>query len=698
MPEYPSKNKEKEDSKSHALLKMKNEIAIADKYWEDNFKDIWETNVRYAAGDQYEKLQVYEEKIVTNYVHRNNEATLPELINRDIDIIITPRRSQFYEASKRVRGAAYYFWEDEELGIYDRCDEAAKDLVDIGMGVVKTTYLFEDRDVDIEEEVEEDRPIIKQGKKLIKKMKGEDGEPTRKIVKKEKLVLEDRILIETIDPASIRIPFGYDGRNGLRGAPFIAQQREWFHEDFEALVGEENISKFTPVQIKMKKKTPTGSRAGRDFLNSKEAKLYRGWEVWKKNKYAKNGYTVCIVDENFKEYIKEPASSPYSFGQPFKVARDKTERGEFYPKGRTAYYKDNQDEYNMETSMLMSFAKKALPKFGYDNEFITEKDAQRIANGEELSLIGFEGLKGRQLAEVFQQLSNAQIPREILLARSAAREHIDEIPGITNTFAGGGVDEQKRASLGVLQDRGSSRRLTKIQDEIDALVGGVMKNIIIIAQEFLDKDIFVNITGGKGEEMEVVTPNQIKGDYAVTARVRRSVDTQEVINLLTLLNGMPESRQPDLVTGEKLNILKLVKVIIDDSPRLRKIPGIIQVAGDPDDENKRMMKGDIVKPRKGEDHMLHIAKHIEALKEAENKKVDPQIKSILQSHLEETFTLLQSELATQMQGFVGGQDQGQGGETQPIAPRGVASQSSPGGQTDINQGVETLQTNPPAQQ
>jgi len=682
---YEGKAKEKELEKK-LLQELQAEVSIADSYWEHNFKKKWDMNSKYVAGDQYEKLAGYDDQIVTNYVLRNNEAVFPELINKNIDITVEPRRSQFFEASKRVRGAMYYIWEDEEFGVYDRCEEAVKDMVDISMGVVKTTYLFEDEEITTEKKVPEDRPFIKQAKQLAGMVNGKKAEKT--IKEKTQYVLEDRILVETISPFDIRVSFGCDGRNGTNSIPLIAQEREFRKDQFTRMVGKENLDKYTAVPMK------NTDKSKKVFTNKDGSKIevYRGWEIWMKDKYVENGYVVCIVDEDFKAFIKRPTSSQYLFGHPFHFIRSRSEQGEFYPRGRTWYYKDNQDEYNMQTSFLMSFTKKALPKFGYDEDFISPRDADKIANGEELSLIGFSDLQGASLKDVFQQITSAQIPREVLMARDASRVHIDEIPGVTNTFAGGGVDKQDKATLGVLQDRGSSRRIEPLKDKVDAFIGKVMNNVFLLMQEFLDKEIVIGIEGDEGVRMESITKKQLVGDYAMTVRTRRAEDVQDVVNILTLLKGVPEAVQPNPITGESISLVKIAKVLIDQSRILRKIPGIIMIAGDADNENMRMLKGEKIKPRMGEDHMLHAAKHTKALQKAEQDKVDPQVLSIIESHLEETMTLIEEENTTQMKEMIGGGSASSGsGQVQPIAPKGVASEASPAGMGNTA-GIPTAQT------
>ena len=253
-----------------------------------------------------------------------------------------------------------------------------------------------------------------------------------------------------------------------------------------------------------------------------------------------------------------------------------------------------------------------------------------------------------------------------------------------------------RGTLAIIQQ--GEQKFTILGKRVQNILARLLTKILHMYQEYLPPDEQRRILGKDGSMLPNIAPEDIAGEYdaymVLDATAGSSAMERETnLAVFQMLANDPYILQNPVRGWEiRADLLKsLGKKDVEKilGPR----PPMDQFNRYAENENVRMSQGEVMVPKKGEDHTQHLIAHLAFRNKPEYVDIPPEYKSIIDQHIMKTKALYEEEMimgriyAEQAQ-----KNQGSGQSQSPTGPPGMGNVQGPpvpgfGGQGGVQAGA-----------
>ena len=469
--------------------------------WRSEFVDCWE--LYYAlyrhkhphAKDGCDDYQVNKIFSTINVILSSTALEFPK-------ITVEPRSADDAAAALIVERVVNYFWDVFEY--QDAVRTAYKDSLIIGHGWIKTHWRFEEEEDDTASDPatldgdlfgpERDRlasqPVTLDGELAQRGQTDEERQRTEALG--NKFVLRDEPVVSRVSPYDMFVdPEARD----IKDIRWIAQRTRYTYDE---LVERGKIPKkeggFRRSAVEDAYEDDREDLEHRTFPTMDVPESCEYWvTVWEFYDIARN--EMSVFADGGKEFLLDPMPIPYAFGHPFVYVGNHEVTEELYDMGDVEALSDLQSELNQTRSDIVNHRRRYRVKHWYRESLGEDFLKVMTSNEEDLWAPIPDDVDSQDLIGVIPQI---QTPPELYNQSVLISQDIDEISGVSD-FQRGRATGGGTATEAAIQNSAAQARASEKLRRLERVMGRVARNVVQLAQDFMESDHVVRITGIQNE-------------------------------------------------------------------------------------------------------------------------------------------------------------------------------------------------------
>lgn len=507
------------------------------KEWRKAEEDKWKRFIGYAQG-KYNKTSD-PDYIAVNLVHAHVRIIIPAIYSKNPDIIIVPRRKDSTEQARVMEVLLRYLI--EELGLKGEMKTCLLDAVLTGHSWMKVGFQVDT------ERVAEKLPVIqKVADALGKMLRGEEGgyeeaEKSTYYLEPDERIISERPWALRVSPFDVIVPAYSSNRFEL---PWITHQFVRRLSDVKKNPKYKNTSNLTSsskavelLQNKATNKTKSGLPADE---HEEYVLLYEVWDCTENCVYT-------LADEHDLPLAKKKNEFTFLDSRhPFEMLGFNFIPDQFYPISEIEPWEPQIEELNQIRTQQSIHRKRYNRRYIYAEGAFSPDNLEALKNGEDGALVA---TTADDVRAAIQPIMDAPLPADVYQAERWVKEDIVNIGGITDYQRGSSAAGAKTATEASIIETQSRFRTEERLDVVGDFATRIIRNLGMIAQNFMDQEMLVPIIGDDAIRWVQVDKKMIQGEmlfkvaYGSTAAVNRDVEKQQLIQAYELIAQDPMYNQ-----------------------------------------------------------------------------------------------------------------------------------------------------------
>lgn len=484
--------------------------------WRDvsGYDDRWATLVKQYAGQHvYPELAMYEDVVAPNMMFSTVNVIAPSVSVNYPKIAVTARKEEHAMNAATVEAASNYMWQTGDT--HEEFRQAVKDFVITGLGWCKTTWLYEEKQVDWDEQSYMDevqsRVMDLQSKMDEAAAQGADvsGYPSIEdvvgsIPKMRTVVKSDRANVERISGFDIYVD---PDATRIKSARWIAQRMY-----IPIAVAKAREDWDVSARKLLKPYAMSYAKKDIDILYESES---RGEEVdfaivWEYYDLIKE--EVSVFAEGCDKYLLKPSPVPFSFAHPFVPLENYKVPDKLYPIGDIEQLSTLQMELSITRTQMVNDRKRYRRMYMYRPDAIGDEGVEALESGDDNALIAVDS--DRPFGDVIAPMGTTPLPPEFYNQTSMMLEDINLVSGVSE-YARGAVSEIRRTATeaNMIQDGANARSADKMAI-IERSIGEIADRIVKLSQQYLTQVQVARIVGANDANQWIqYTKEDLYGEY-----------------------------------------------------------------------------------------------------------------------------------------------------------------------------------------
>ena len=254
--------------------------------------------------------------------------------------------------------------------------------------------------------------------------------------------------------------------------------------------------------------------------------------------------TLSVYAENGDEYLVDPISMPYAYGQPFVMLRNYDVPDHFYPMGDLESIESLQLELDKTRSQLMNDRKRYARKYLYHERSFGPEGREALESDEDGRLVPVVD-ENKPLTEVVMPMPQIPISPEIYNYSNIIEDDINTVSGISE-YARGAMPEIRRTATeaSIIADAQNARAADKLAI-IELCISRVARRVVQLMQQFMTGEQVARMSLRGGDNLWIpYSREEIVGeyDYSVqagsTQPMNETIRKQQAISLMNAVAPM----------------------------------------------------------------------------------------------------------------------------------------------------------------
>ena len=452
----------------------------ASKKWRknDGYDALWRRMNDLYQGKHFDDYKS-EDQMLVNLAFATINVISPSISVNYPKITVNATSAEFAPQAVIAEAVVNYWWRHKDIRTEFR--RAVKDMLAFGHGWIKVGYRFVEEEVEGESEISEANP---------------DG-----IGHPNTIVREDSPFAERV---SVNDVFVDPDATSMKDIRWIAQR---IRRPIADVKNDKRYAKAARIDV-----TPMAvSRYADDPSRKKVQDKNEGYaELWEFYDIASN--TMCVFSEGSDLFLVKPMKMPYAFGQPFVMIRNYDVPDCFYPIGDLESIEPLQRELNETRSQMMNHRKKFSRKYLYRESAFDQMGRSALESDDDNVMVPV--MSDEALGGVVQAFPAVINPPEFYDQSAMIINDIDRVSGVTEIQRGGQSEIRRTATeAGMIQDASNARTSDKLAI-IEQSIAEVGRRMLLLAQQFMQGEQVVRVTGKDGEPMWVnYDRDYLQGDF-----------------------------------------------------------------------------------------------------------------------------------------------------------------------------------------
>lgn len=251
--------------------------------------------------------------------------------------------------------------------------------------------------------------------------------------------------------------------------------------------------------------------------------------------------TLSVYAEDGDEFLIDPVTMPYAYGQPFVMLRNYDVPDQFYPMGDLESIESLQLELDKTRSQLMNDRKRYARKWLYHERSFGPEGREALESEDDGRMVPVVD-ENKPLSEVVVPMPQVPLSPEIYNYSAIIEDDINTVSGISE-YARGAMPEIRRTATeaSIIADAQNARAADKLAI-VEICISQVARRVIQLMQEFMTGDQVARVTNAIGDDLFVpYNRDDIIGeyDYSVQAGSTQPMnDTIRKQQAISLMNAV----------------------------------------------------------------------------------------------------------------------------------------------------------------
>lgn len=552
---------EKGSPNEKALKKYRKCVEAAQKWRADNYDEEWRSFVNLYANKHFldEQWDDFSDahKISVGVSFSTINIIYPSVSIARPKVTVTATHPGMVEVAETAEAVVNYWWRHYDY--QDEFRQVVKDYLIIGHGWIKTTYLFEEDEVDrTDDEYQQEISGMLQQKYEAVMMRPEDEglfasdeEIIASVPTTKKVVKEDHPQLERVSPFDMYVD---PDSSRLFDARWLAQRIA------------------VPVE-EAKRRQDWNAQARKDLCSGagqiKESDGVFEDQVDPDQKfvivyeyYNLSENTVCVFGMKGEKFLIDPTPIKYKFGHPFVMLRNYEVPEKLYPMGELECLKPLQLELDFTRSAqlrdLLGHTRQHLVRKGT----LDQENMQRLSAGRDGELVLVEETAPDDLSHAIVAAPTNDIPQQTYQMSEVIQSDMTRTSGVSD-YQMGAMPEIRRTATeaGIIQDSANARAADKLA-QIELTLAKVARRILQLGQQFLSQEQTARIAGEDGSVAWVEFDKEaIAGEFdfeieaGSTQPQNETFRRQSALQLMDAVSSPLFAPQPDPMTGLPVPII-----------------------------------------------------------------------------------------------------------------------------------------------
>lgn len=251
--------------------------------------------------------------------------------------------------------------------------------------------------------------------------------------------------------------------------------------------------------------------------------------------------TVAVYADNADEFLIDPLSMPYAYGQPFTMIRNYDVPDHFYPIGDLEAIEPLQLELDKTRSQLMNDRKRYARKYLYHERSFGPEGREALESDEDGRLVPVVD-ENKPLSEIVMPMPQIPLSPEIYNYSNIIEDDINTVSGISE-YARGAMPEIRRTATeaSIVADAQNARSADKLAI-IELSISSVARRVIQLMQQFMTGEQVARLNVKGGETMWIpYSREEIVGEYDFSVQAGSTQPMNETIRkqqAISLMNAV----------------------------------------------------------------------------------------------------------------------------------------------------------------
>ena len=212
--------------------------------------------------------------------------------------------------------------------------------------------------------------------------------------------------------------------------------------------------------------------------------------------------TLSVYAEDGDEFLIDPVTMPYAYGQPFVMLRNYDVPDQFYPIGDLESIESLQLELDKTRSQLMNDRKRYARKWLYHERSFGPEGREALESEDDGRMVPVVD-ENKPLSEVVVPMPQVPIAPEIYNYSAIIEDDINTVSGISE-YARGAMPEIRRTATeaSIIADAQNARAADKLAI-VEICISQVARRVIQLMQEFMTGDQVARVTNAIGDDLFV---------------------------------------------------------------------------------------------------------------------------------------------------------------------------------------------------
>lgn len=518
-------------SNADLLEKYREKINAARKWRRDEgYDDDWRRYIDLYRGRHYEYL-TEEDRLLVNISFSTINVIAPSVAVNYPKITVNARKPEDAPRAIITEAVVNYWWRHYDCRPEFR--RAVKDFLIVGHGWVKCGYRYVEESEDgAPERANDDAPAID-----LEVSEANDVEPTV-------LVVEDRPFVERVSPFDV---FVDPDATSMQDINWVAQR-------VRRPLKEVRADKRYNSAARKDCSPSSWGRISDEYVfhrevRDKEEQYVEVWEFYDLRKR-----TLAVFADGGDQFLIAPRKMPYAFGHPFVMIRNYDIPDEFYPMGELEAIEPLQRELNETRTQMMNHRKRFARKYLFKESAFDSQGRSLLASEADNVMIPVQS--DENLNNVIAPLPAVITPPEFYNQSAMISNDIETISGVSE-YMRGQMPEMKRTATeaSIIADAANARAADKLAT-IELAISMVASRLVQLAQQFMDTEQVIRITGKNGDPVWVSFDNDyISGEFDFEVESGSTAPNNESfrrMQALQLVDAMAPFAQAGIVDMGKL--------------------------------------------------------------------------------------------------------------------------------------------------
>jgi hypothetical protein len=479
-----------------------------------------------------------EDMITVNLAFSTINVIAPSVSVNHPKIVVIPNSQENEDRSAFVEAVVNHLWRHHDFRKPFR--RAVKDFLIFGHSWVKVGWKFleqertlgeGERDEMLEEALMEadafaaEDPILAGGLPT-------DEEMAANIPQTTMMVVEDQPFVERISPFDI---FVDPEATCLEDAKWIAQrivrplEEAQADKRYKASV-RKNLSADSLLYPMY---AVTSRQQQEEYLDTEErCVVYEYYDILEN--------TLSVLPQSGDQFLIDPISMPYAYGQPFVMMRNYDVPDFFYPMGDLEALESLQLELDKTRSQMMNARKRYARKYLYHERSFGPEGREALESDQDGRLVPVVD-ENKPLIETVVPMPQTPLSPEIYNMSEIVEGDINTVSGVSE-YARGQMPEIRRTATeaSIIADAGNARAADKLAT-VELAIAQIGRRVIQLMQQFMTGEQMAQVADKGGSLFVPYGRDDIVGEYDFSVEAGSTQPMNDTIRkqqAVSLLNAM----------------------------------------------------------------------------------------------------------------------------------------------------------------